>query len=384
MALSDSFDVAVVGAGVFGSSIAYRLQRSGRRVVLLDRHGPASFYASSGDDSRIIRMGYGADDLYTRWAVRSLELWKEFSQETGRQVFFPTGVLWLAGRDDAYTPTCHRTLARLNVAHERLSVSELKRRFPWLRLADVRWGLLETEAGVLAARRAVEALVQETIRLGGEYRLATVAPPPTSGRLDFLTITDGGRIRAERFVFACGSWLSKMFPRLLGRRIFPTRQELFYFDPLPEELRSAVQRVPAWIHHSDLVYAVPDAAHQGMKVALDRHGARFDPEKGSRRATHAGLSRLRRYLAGRVPALASAALLRSHVCHYENTSTGDFVIDRYPGLDNVWIAGGGSGHGFKHGPAVGEYVLALITRGGPVEPRFSLATKGTVKRRKVY
>ena len=96
------------------------------------------------------------------------------------------------------------------------------------------------------------------------------------------------------------------------------------------------------------------------------------------------VDRARAWLARRVPALASAPLVETRECAYENTATGDFLIDRHPTIRNVWLVGGGSGHGFKHGPAVGEYVVERIRGAGPVDSRFTLATKGTVQKRAVY
>jgi glycine/D-amino acid oxidase-like deaminating enzyme len=89
-------------------------------------------------------------------------------------------------------------------------------------------------------------------------------------------------------------------------------------------------------------------------------------------------------LAARFPALRDAPLLETRVCQYENTSDGNFLIDRHPAFANLWLVGGGSGHGFKHGPALGEYVAEKLANGGGVEPRFSLATKETVKNRQVF
>lgn len=93
---------------------------------------------------------------------------------------------------------------------------------------------------------------------------------------------------------------------------------------------------------------------------------------------------MREFVGRRFPTLKNAPLLEARVCQYENTSNGDFLIDRHPDFDNVWLVGGGSGHGFKHGPALGEYVAARVTEGGPVEPRFTLATKDTVQKRSVF
>jgi sarcosine oxidase len=97
-----------------------------------------------------------------------------------------------------------------------------------------------------------------------------------------------------------------------------------------------------------------------------------------------GVARIRRYVARRLPELAGAPIVETRVCQYENTSNGDFLLDRHPGFENVWIAGGGSGHGFKHGPAVGEYVAGLVLADGRVEPRFQIFGRPAFRRRSVY
>jgi glycine/D-amino acid oxidase-like deaminating enzyme len=121
-----------------------------------------------------------------------------------------------------------------------------------------------------------------------------------------------------------------------------------------------------------------------VKLAVDAHGPQFDPDSGNRVVTQDGIDAARAYLKLRVPLLADAPIIETRVCQYENTSNGDFLIDRHPDFENVWFAGGGSGHGFKHGPAVGEYVSGLISGSTEVEPRFGLAHKGQVQHRQVY
>jgi sarcosine oxidase len=197
--------------------------------------------------------------------------------------------------------------------------------------------------------------------------------------------TSGGeQISAGVFVFACGPWLPKVFPKLLGERIFPTRQEVFFFGTPAGDSRFTTPAMPVWIVLKDEYYGFPDLENRGFKIAYDRHGPSFDPDSGSRIVTAQGLQAVSEYLAKRFPLMKGASVLETRVCQYENTSTGDFLIDQHPGFDNVWLAGGGSGHGFKHGPTVGEYVAARITKGGEVEPRFSLATKKTVQHRAVF
>ena len=178
--------------------------------------------------------------------------------------------------------------------------------------------------------------------------------------------------------------VAEAFSDLLGERIFPTRQEVFYFGPAAGDTRFRSPEMPIWVDFAEEIYGLPDFKGRGFKVAPDRHGPALDPDSAERVITPATLAGVRDFVARRFPALKQAPLVGSEVCQYENTSNGDFLIDRHPELENVWLAGGGSGHGFKHGPALGEYLAARIVGGGPAEARFSLATKQKFQERTVY
>jgi sarcosine oxidase len=375
-----TWDVAVVGAGCFGAWAAWQLRQDGLSVLLLDQYGPGNARSSSGGESRIIRMGYGPDELYTRLALSSLAAWQRLAEETREPLFHRTGVLWLARIGDRYATDTFATLARLGVRHERLGSDDLRQRYPQFALGDDVWGMIELASGALMARRAVQAVVREAVRAGAEYRTAAVAPPAGAS----VRTADASEIHAGTFVFACGPWLPKLFPDLLGARIFPTRQEVFFFGPPPGDERFAPPRMPAWIDFGEEIYGLPDLERRGFKLAPDRHGDTIEPDTGDRLVAAESVARMRSFLARRFPALAEAPLLETRVCQYENTSNGDFLIDRHPEADNVWLVGGGSGHGFKHGPAVGAYLAERILRGGPGEPRFSLAAKQTVQKRAIY
>jgi len=379
-----TFDVAVIGAGVFGAWTAWHLARRGQRVVLIDAYGPAHSRASSGGESRIIRMGYGADELYTRWSQRSLAQWKEFFAATRQPLFLETGVLWMAGDEDARLRQTSATLKRCGVTFEELDRAALEKRYPQIGLEGIKRGIFEPKSGVLMARRAVGTVVEDAVRLGAEYRCAQVLRPTGSGRVHEVATSDGEKIAAGQFVFACGPWLGKIFPEVLGERIFPSRQEVFFFGIPAGDTRFAPPALPTWLFQEDLVYGMPDIEARGLKIAYDEHGERVDPDTQSRIVSPAMTEMVRKYVARRFPALRNAPIVETRVCQYENTSNGDFLIDRHPEMDNLWFAGGGSGHGFKHGPAIGEYVTGQILDGSAAEARFSLATKDTVQSRAVY
>jgi monomeric sarcosine oxidase len=390
MPSSKSPDVAVIGSGVFGAWIAYFLRKSGVSVLLLDAYGPANARASSGGESRIIRMGYGADEIYTRWSLRALPLWKSLFAEAGRpELFQQTGVLWIAHEKYQYALDTLAALQEHKIKHERLSLLGLRRHYPQITFDEDAWGIFEPESGVLLARRAVQAVVEQARKIGVEYRDAAVlAPGDATAKITSLKTTTGETISANTFVFACGPWLGKIFPQVLVDRIFPSRQEIFFFGVPPGETRFTQPALPTWLYLKDEFYGMPDLESRGFKVADDRHGPRVDPDTQSRIASTEALDAARKFVARRFPTLKNAPVVETRVCQYENTSNGDFLIDRHPEFDNVWLVGGGSGHGFKHGPSLGEYVAARVTETQAAknesEPRFSLATKQTIQNRAVH
>ena len=383
--MSRTYDFAVIGAGVFGAWTAHYLQRAGAQVALVDAYGAANSRASSAGETRVIRAGYGPDELYTRWAARSLPLWREFFDRVGLRLFHRTGVLWLCTDEDPYTRQLLDVLKSNEVQFEKLSAADIGQRYPQFVFEDVTWGVLETHSGLLMARQAVQALVKEAERSGVDYQIASVLPPSGNGTLSQVK-TSTGSVSAATFVFACGPWLPKLFLELLAQRIFITRQEVFFLGPPPGSTDYCSPQMPVWLHHGhpDIPYALPDIENRGLKIAFDRHGSSFDPDSGSRVVQATAIDRLRAFLKKHLPAMHDAPILETRICQYENTSNGDFLIDRHPDFNNVWIAGGGSGHGFKHGPAVADYLSARILHNAPAEPRFSVATKQTVQMRAVY
>jgi glycine/D-amino acid oxidase-like deaminating enzyme len=379
--LTKSYDAVVIGAGVFGSWTAHHLRASGRSVALVDAYGAANSRSSSGDESRVLRMGYGPHEIYTRWALRSRQLWMElFNIAAQPELFQQAGALWTPPPNDVHTEQTLATFEKCGVSSQTLTPAERGARYPQIRLPEDRLGILELEGGALQARKAVQQVVRQSIRNGADYCIAS-ASAPEHGR---VRLNSGDDLTAGVYVYACGPWLPKIFPQLLAGRIRPTRQEVFYFGTPSGDRSFGPDHMPVWLDFGDPrgPYALPNLDGRGFKVAFDRHGPEFDPDTSDRVAT--GFDSARAFLAERFPVLAQAPLVESRVCQYESTSNGDFLIDRHPDFDNVWLAGGGSGHGFKHGPAVGEYVSKIIDGRVSAESRFSLATKQREPNRTVY
>lgn len=384
--MKNSYDFVVVGAGAFGAWIAHYLHQGGAKVALVDAYGPANSRASSGGETRVIRMGYGPDELYTRWAQRSLPLWEELELRLGVELLHRTGVLWLSNDSDEYTRSMVQSFERNGVHCKHLDSAALRRRCPEINFEDVTWALLEPESGLLMARRAVQLLVFELEKAGVTYIQESAESPAGSGNLEEVRTANGTSISAAHFIFACGPWLPKLFPDLLSHRIFPSRQEIFFLGAPSGDDSFRPPKMPVWLHHQhpDIPYALPDIEGRGFKIGFDRHGPAIDPDSEQRIVSFESISRLRDFLARHIPRLKDAPILETRVCQYENTWNGDFLIDRHPHFKNVWLVGGGSGHGFKHGPAVGEYVSGLILGSTQPEPRFSLASKRSSRSRAVY
>lgn len=370
------WDMIVVGAGVFGAWTAWNLQRRGHKVLLLDAWGAAHSRSSSGGETRLIRTEYGGNELYTNWAWESLAEWHRLSKRHESPIFHETGALYIYPQD---TPKIAKSIAiqrALGIPIEKIGAADMARRWPQIDFDGIAVGVLQPTMGALMARRSVQTLVGEFVKAGGSFRTFAVDPPRSArAALASITGTGGETLLADRFVFACGPWLPKLFPDVVGTRIVPSRQEVFYFAPEPGDSRFAPPHMPAWVDAGDpdLHYGFPDIEYRGFKIALDGHGPRYDPDTADRTITDRGLADVRAYLARRFPDLAGRPLAHSEVCQYENSDNGHLLIDRHPGWANAWIVGGGSGHGFKHGPAVGRYVSDLVLGTGRAEPVFALA-----------
>jgi sarcosine oxidase len=368
-------EVVVVGAGVMGAWTALQARRHGWRTTLIDAFGAGNSRATSGDESRIIRSSHGADPFYSRWSRASREAWIVLGDTVGERLFVPAGALWFARAADGFEAASETTLRELGIPVERVSPAELTARWPQLKADDLAFAIYEPEAGLLMARRGVAAVARQFAAEGGQFELAWVGPGRQQGRrlLDVAT-TDGTRCTGEQFVFAAGPWLPRLFPDVAADLIRVTKQDVVFVGPPAGDGRFSADHLPCWVDYAAAFYGLPAVDGRGMKLAPDRYGPVFDPTHGERIVDPESVRLARRYLAKRFPDLADAPVVETRVCQYETTPDTHFVIDRHPGFDNVWLVGGGSGHGFKHGPVIGQHVVGRLAGEDlqPGEERFGL------------
>jgi sarcosine oxidase len=345
----------VVGAGVFGASTAHELRLRGWDVTLAEQYVPGHVRSASGGDTRLIRFAHGDDEWYSRLAWRARELWLGLERATGTPLFDPRGIAWFQSGGD-FEDLSEATLRGLDIPVERLDPAEAGRLFPSLGGDDLVSVLFEPEAGVLHARRATQALVEKTVAEGTTLVSDRLAPSELE-TYDY-----------DRVVWACGAWLPRLFPGLV--RIKSSRRDVFFFGG-----GASWAHAPGWCDYHSAFYGHGDVGGLGIKVAPDGPGQEIDPDTFDRVPGEENLAVARAYMARRFPSLAEAPLLAARVCQYALTADSHFVIAPHPEQDGWWLLGGGSGHGFKHGPALAEHVADLLEGKAEPDPRHGLGER---------
>lgn len=368
--------VSVVGGGSFGGWAALHLLREGYDVTLYDAWGSGNSRSSSGDETRVTRSTYGKNELYFRMNARSLQLWRENENFFSKPVFINSGVLWFCYQEK--TPLVDDSIPyskKYGMEYVRLSTADLRKDYPQVNSADLHHAYLDPYGGYLLARESCQEVNNLFVKEGGRYLQKEVKPGRKNGsRVNELLISDGSREVVDVLLFACGSWLPLIFPDELQHVIKCTRQEVYYFG-VPAAEASAFDAMPAWIDADgkDFYYGIPGNALRGFKIGVDKRGETFNPTSGERTPVESVLREARQFLGHRFPALRYAPLVESRVCPYENSPSGNFIFDLLPGTENVFLLGGGSGHGFKHGPALGELVARVFAGKDRVPDAFRLA-----------
>lgn len=364
-----SYDVIVVGAGAFGGWTAYHLQQLGMRVLLVDAYGPGNSRATSGDETRGVRTSYGdragaQAEQWMRWANQTVGRWTawdaEWRKQFRTQLFYTTGDIILRKDWDPFTKRTKELWDKVGIKHDVLSVDEVKKRWPIVDTTEIGVVLYEPQAGVVRARRACEEVAEVFKMVGGEVKIAHGwLGTQTAGKLDHLVLSSNETVSAGQYVFACGPWLPKLFPDLLGRIIRTPLGHVFYFATPPGDDRFTYPNCPSWNYPGVTGWAalLPDNRGFRVRTGGDRL---YDPDYSTRWVQERSLKATRLFVSQRFPLLAKAPINETRACHYELSASRNFIIDKHPTLSNVWITGGGSAEAFKFGPVLGDYISQRV------------------------
>jgi glycine/D-amino acid oxidase-like deaminating enzyme len=414
---SASPDVVIIGAGIWGSFTAYHLRQMGAKVTLVDAYGPGNARSTSGDESRGVRSSYGdrpgsLGELWMLWARESMKRWLAFDDEWGRELrlnlFHVTGDLIFRDEWDNFQLRCKLWWDKHQIPYHIVHPEDVRKSYPVFSLDDITAILYEPDAGVVRARRAVQAVAAAFEKLGGQIVIGRASPSSVvDGRLEEITLDTGAKLRADTFVYAVGPWLGKTFPELFAKKMrlpigyvcyfaTPIGDERFTYPNLPsynfpgvtgwpalpvdnrgfrvrgsERLPQPAQTVAKADERTKNANAsavdvgsnaanAAGPAQQSGKAQPDVPPQQQDPDTSDRWANQERIDGSRRFVAHRFPVLKDAPIAQTHACHYEITSSGNFIIDHHPTWTNVWIAAGGNAEGFKFGPKIGDYVAQRV------------------------
>lgn len=383
-----SSNVIVVGAGAWGGWTALNLRRMGAHVTLVDIWGPGNSRSTSGDETRGVRTSYGDrphGELWMQWAKLAMDRWKQWDAEYAKplklQVFFTTGDVILRSEEEPFTRTTLEWWRKNGIGHEVLPIAEVRKRWPQFNVDDITVALYEPEAGVVRARRATEAVAEVFRYEGGKVVIGRVVPP-TPGAFDGHTVrlANGDTVSGDAVVFAVGPWLGKTFALMQNRMRTPLGRVFYYGTPAGDQ-RFVFPNMPSWNYPGVTGWPGLPVDNRGFRVRggesapLRNAGAappnptpqpaavgasQMDPDLSVRWISGDRVERSRAWVGEHFPDLADAPLLETRSCHYELSSSRNFIVDRHPDLQNVWIAGGGNAEGFKFGPVMGEYIAKRV------------------------
>ena len=344
----------VVGAGVTGASVARELALRGFDVTLAEQYAPGTVRSASGGDTRLLRAAHGDGDWYMQLAWRARSLWLQLQEETGTRLWEPTGLAWFAHRDDGFEARSRVALEAAGIPHEWRTPAEAAALFPSLGLDGLHAVLWEPNAGVLHARRATQLLAAEAERLGARTLAARISPDDEP--------------EADIVVWACGAWLPALFPDEVEIRV--ERRDVLFFGG-----DASWRDTPGWVEYDAGFYGHGDIGGLGVKVAPDMPSDEVDPDTVERLPLREREEAARAFTARRFPSLGGAPVIGARVCQYDLSADSHFVFGRHPERPTWWLFGGGSGHGFKHGPALAEYIADCIEERRDPEPFHTLGAR---------
>ncbi len=365
------YDFMIVGAGIFGITTAIELRKKKYSVGVLNPGQIPHPLAASTDISKIVRMEYGADVEYMEMVEECFPVWREWNDLFGETLYHEVGYLLLSRQSlDAETGTyeaaSYQNLLRKGYRPERLSPAQLVRRFPAINPETYTDAMYHSTGGFAESGRVVETLTRYARQLGVEVHEGQTAEKliAANGRMEAVETREGSRFNAGHVVVCAGNHTPYLVPELkpymkvTGHPVFhlkPSRPELF--TPPDFAVFAADISNTGWygfsLHPKEKV----------VKIANHGEGVELHPDHDERVVYPSDEARLRQFLEQTFPALANDPVVYTRRCCYTDTLDGHFWIDNHPEIRGLTIGSGGSGHGFKMGPVIGE-MIATVAEGG--------------------
>lgn len=366
------YDCVVLGVGGVGSAALRGLARRGMRVLGIERLAPGHDRGSSHGRTRMIRQAYFEHPDYVPLVLEAYRMWRELEGEARRDLLTITGLLQVGPADGAVLGGVAESARRFDLTVERLSRSQIERRWDGIRAPQEMEGIFEPTGGVLAVEDCVKAMADSALAAGAELRCGVVVERWSVEPGEIRLETSHGDVRARRMVVTAGPWAPGLLSEL-GVSFSVRRKPQCWF-PAEESYRASAG-FPAFLFDlpQGAFYGFPVVDGQGLKAA-EHSGGRIvdDPTHVDRALDNDDLARVVSFLRACLPRVGSEPIAHS-VCMYTMSPDGHFVVDRLPGHPEIAVAAGLSGHGFKFAPVLGEALADLICEGASQRPIAFLA-----------
>ena len=362
--MGNLYDVVIVGGGSMGIATAYYLAKANQKVLVVDQFSIPNIYGSHHGETRILRLGYGNGGTYVPLVKESLELWKELEKETGRTLYNQTGAISVGYPDSDFVKETIDSSIKYNLAYEKLDAKSLMERWPGISVPDDYVACYDPNSGFLYSEECILAYKEECEKLGVTILENQRVLDLQITDKEVTVVTADTTLVARKAVVTAGAWIPKLLPDL-ELEIKPLRKTFGWFETSEENLYGS--QFPCYVfdtHDVGHYYGFPDFNGKGLKIGRMDLGEVVDPDELNRDfdSTPKEEADLRSFLSRYMPQ-ANGHLNAGKVCLFSMTPDEDFIIDFHPQHENVLIAGGFSGHGFKFASAIGKTLCELAVQG---------------------
>ncbi|WP_158738282.1 N-methyl-L-tryptophan oxidase [Alteribacillus sp. YIM 98480] len=358
------YDVIIVGAGSMGTAAGYFLTKQHQRVLMIDQYAVPNRYGSHHGETRMLRFGYGQGEKYVTLVKAAYELWMELEKQTNKKLFYNTGALMVGAEDSEFVEESVNSSIKHHLPYIKLSAEEIMKRWPGMQIPDDYIGCYDPLSGFLLSEECVLAYKELAVENGADIIENQKVQHLDIGENKVKVHTKTGTFTASKLVITAGAWLSSMVEDL--NIPFHVKRKVFGWFIPNEGDRYAYEHFPSVVFDTNKYghfYGFPDFKGKGVKVGRHDQGELCEADTVNRSfgAYQEDEAYLRNFLGSFLPE-ANGELREGQVCMYSNTPDSDFVIDFHPEHDNVVLAGGFSGHGFKFASVVGSILADLVTK----------------------